>query len=217
MNLNRKNIRKIRGLILFTGLVILGLMKFDLLYGVLVFVVGILRPFLVGGMIAFVINLPMSFFEKKLFKNGQLSGKAGRVLNKCSRGISLLLAYLSVILAITLVVVTVIPQLVSTIRDLANEIPIFWNNVITELEVIFAANPELLQILSEAEDIQIDWQGLITTVVNFLRNGMGSMLNSTFSVAGSIINSTVNFFISLIFSIYILVQKEKLEISLPEY
>lgn len=103
MNLNRKNIRKIRGLILFTGLVILGLMKFDLLYGVLVFVVGILRPFLVGGMIAFVINLPMSFFEKKLFKNGQLSGKAGRVLNKCSRGISLLLAYLSVILAITLV------------------------------------------------------------------------------------------------------------------
>ena len=41
----------------------------------------------------FVINLPMSFFEKKLFKNGQLSGKAGRVLNKCSRGISLLLAY----------------------------------------------------------------------------------------------------------------------------
>ncbi len=210
MNLNRKNIRKIRGLILFTGLVILGLMKFDLLYGVLVFVVGILRPFLVGGMIAFVINLPMSFFEKKLFKNGQLSGKAGRVLNKCGRGISLLLAYLSVILAITLVVVTVIPQLVSTIRDLANEIPIFWNNVITELEVIFAANPELLQILSEAEDIQIDWQGLITTVVNFLRNGMGSMLNSTFSVAGSIINSTVNFFISLIFSIYILVQKEKL-------
>ena len=75
MNLNRKNIRKIRGLILFTGLVILGLMKFDLLYGVLVFVVGILRPFLVGGMIAFVINLPMSFFEKKLFKNGQLSGE----------------------------------------------------------------------------------------------------------------------------------------------
>ena len=56
MNLNRKNIRKIRGLILFTGLVILGLMKFDLLYGVLVFVVGILRPFLVGGMIAFVIS-----------------------------------------------------------------------------------------------------------------------------------------------------------------
>ena len=53
MNLNRKNIGKIRGLILFTALMVLGLMKFDLLCSMVVFLVGILRPFIVGGMIAF--------------------------------------------------------------------------------------------------------------------------------------------------------------------
>lgn len=211
MNLNRKNIRKIRGLILFAGLVILALMKFDVVCTAAVFVISILRPFIVGGMIAFVINLPMRFFEAKLFRNGNLKGRAGKYLNKCSRGISLLLAYLSVVLAITLVVVTVIPQIVQTVRELAKEIPIFWNNLIKELEVIFAANPELMQQLASIETLEIeDWRGTVNTIIDFLRNGMGSMLNSTVTVAGSIINSTVNFFIALIFSIYILAQKEKL-------
>lgn len=56
MNLNQKNVRKIRGLILFTAVVILVLMKFDLLWSAVVFLVSILRPFILGGMIAFVIN-----------------------------------------------------------------------------------------------------------------------------------------------------------------
>ena len=58
-----------------------------------------------------------------------------------------MLAILSVVLAITLLAVTVIPQLASTIKDLANKIPAFWNDVIMKLEVVFAANPELLRIL----------------------------------------------------------------------
>ena len=65
MNLNRKSIKKIRGLILFAAVVILALMKFDLLCEAVGFLVGILQPFFLGGMIAFVINIPMRFFEKK--------------------------------------------------------------------------------------------------------------------------------------------------------
>ena len=45
---------------------------------------------------------------------------------------------------------------------------------------------------------------------NFLKNGMGSLASTTFSVAGSIVSGAVNFFIALIFSLYILGQKEKL-------
>lgn len=210
MNLNKKNIRKIRGLILFGALMILGLIKVDLLWGLLVFLVGILRPFIVGGMIAFVINIPMSFFEKKLFGREKQKPKPNKFLVKGSRGISLTLAYLAVVLVITLVIVTVIPQLAGAIRVLTNKIPAFWDQLIAQLEVIFAANPMLIEVLNDYESLEIDWKSLINTVVNFLQNGVGSMLNSTFSVASSIISSTVNFFISLIFSIYILAQKEKL-------
>ncbi len=210
MNLNRKNIGKIRGLILFTALMVLGLMKFDLLCSMVVFLVGILRPFIVGGMIAFVINIPMSFFERIFFGKEKEKAEPNKILLKGSRGISLIMAYLAVVLVITLVIVTVIPQLAGTIRVLTNKIPAFWDRMIGELEVIFAANPALIELLGNYEELEIDWKSLFNTVVSFLQNGVGSVLGSTFSVASSIISSTVNFFISLIFSIYILVQKEKL-------
>ena len=82
MNLNQKNVRKIRGLILFTAVVILVLMKFDLLWSAVVFLVSILRPFILGGMIAFVINIPMRFFETKLFGGEKAKKKAGGILQK---------------------------------------------------------------------------------------------------------------------------------------
>lgn len=201
MNLNRKNLKKIRGLILFTAVVILALMKFDLLCSAAAFLIGIIKPFILGGMIAFVINIPMRFFETKLFQ---------RFFSKGKRGFSLVLAFLSVILVINLVAVTVIPQLVATIRVLTNKIPVFWNNIIRQLEVIFAENPALMESLNQMEALEIDWKNMFSTIWGFLQNGMGNMLTSTFSVASSIISSTVSFFIALFFSIYVLAQKEKL-------
>ena len=67
MNLDKENVRKIRGIILFTGVVVLALIKFDLLWETLVLIWEILQPVVVGGMMAFVANLPMTFFEKKVF------------------------------------------------------------------------------------------------------------------------------------------------------
>ena len=210
MNLNRKNIRKIRVLILFTAVVILAIMKFDLLCEAVMFCMGILKPFLLGGMIAFVINIPMSFFERKLFGDDRIRPGRGKLIRKCRRGISLVLALLAVVLVIVLVAIAVIPQLVETVRVLAEKIPIFWAGVLERLEVLFAERPELLQYLQSLEEMQIDWKKIIDTVMSFLQNGMGSMLSSTFTFASSLISGTVNFFIALVFSIYILVQKEKL-------
>ncbi len=209
MNLNRGNMRKIRGLVLFTAVVILALLKFDLLWMTVIFCLGILRPFIVGGMIAYVINLPMRFYEKKLF-SGRKGKPAGKWMEKCRRGLSLVLAYLSVILAITLVIVTVIPQLAGAVRILANRMPVLYGDLISSLEVIFEENQHLSAWLQSVEVPKINWEEMINTVVTFLKSGLGSMLSSTFTVASSIISSTVNFFIALIFSIYLLIQKEKL-------
>lgn len=124
MNLNQKNIRKIRGLILFAAVVILALMKFDLLCSAAFFIIQILRPFMVGGMIAFVINIPMRFFETKLLKGERIKNRKSDYLKKGRRGLSIALSFLVVILVITLVAVTVIPQLVATIKVLTDEIPV---------------------------------------------------------------------------------------------
>ncbi len=268
MDFNQNNMKKIKELILFTAIVILALIKFDFLWTSAAFILKVIKPFLIGGMIAFVINIPMRFIETKLLgaepfdyekeqRNGKLinyekqpatrkpprtgkqlanerkrNGKQlttgrkliiGRIpvvqnqpsdfLQKGKRGLSLLAALLFVISVITLIVVTVIPQFVDTIKELTNRIPVFWDNVMKELEVIFASNPEFMQRITYIETLEIDWQSMIDTAIGFLRNGMGNMLDSTFSAAGSIISSVVNFFISFVFSIYILIQKEKLGIQ----
>lgn len=210
MNLNRKNIKKIRGLIIFAALACLALMKFDVICQLILFGFGIIKPFLLGGVIAFVINIPMRFFETKLFERQKYSGKKQTAIAKIKRPVSLIMALMSVILVITLVIVTVIPQLVTTVKVLAKEIPVFMEGVLAYLEVALASNPDLQTQITSMQIPEIDWKETIQTVLNFLQNGMGSILTSTFSVASGIASGTVNFFIALVFSFYILVQKEKL-------
>ena len=210
MNLNRKEIKRIRGLILFAGLVFLALMKVDLLWQAFVFCLQIVSPFLLGGAIAFVINLPMSFFERKLFSGEVKNVRMQKISEKLKRPASMLLAYVAVLLVIVLVVITVIPQLVETIKVLGKEIPVFLEEVLDYLTVVLAANPELVTQLQNIQISEMDWQKVIQDVFGFLQNGMGNMLSSTFSVASSIASGAVNFFIAFIFSIYVLGQKEKL-------
>ncbi|MBP3603166.1 MAG: AI-2E family transporter [Lachnospiraceae bacterium] len=210
MNLNRKDVKKIRGLILFTAVVILALIKFDLLWEAFVFCIQIVKPFILGAAIAFVINLPMRFFENKFFSGEKAKPKTKRVLDKLKRPVSMVMSYVVVLLVIALVMITVIPQIAATIKVLAKEIPVFLENTINYLEVMLAANPEVVGYLSSIEIPQIDWQKTIQDIFGFLQNGMGNVLTSTFSVASNIASGAVNFFIAVVFSVYVLSQKEKL-------
>ena len=106
-----------------------------------------------------------------------------------------------------LVMFVVAPQLVRTLLGLQSSIPVFFGEVRQWLEQLFAENP---QILTNMEQIQIDWQELFNDALKFLKNGAGSMLDTTFSAAISIVNGMSTFLIGFIFSIYILLQKENL-------
>lgn len=213
MEWNKNNTNKLRGIILFAGVVVLALIKFDVLWQTAGFVWEILTPFLVGGMMAFVANLPMTFFETKVFKRvGQKKEKAAPegYVSSLRRGFSILLSYLVVLLILTLVSAAVIPQLVATVSVIVEKTPVFFQNVMNELQVLLQNNPQLLEYVNSFELGSLDWKALVNSAVDFLGSGMGNMLSSTFSVASSIVSGTVNGLISLVFSIYILAQKEKL-------
>lgn len=210
MNLNRKERKNIRGLILFAAFIILLLMKFDLLCQAVIFVFGIIKPFLLGGVIAFIINLPMSFFERKLFATDKMKGKKKEVCLKLKRPLSPVMAIAAFVLVIAFVIVMVVPQLVNTVKILAGEIPVFAENILERLEILLSSNPTLLEQINSIQIPEINWEEILQTVWNFLQSGMASMLRSSFTVAGSIANGTVNFFVALVFSFYILLQKEKL-------
>ncbi len=205
MNLDKQNMRNIRLLILFSAVVCLVVLNIKDVYSVLLFVLGIVTPFLWGGAVAFVMNIPLNGIEKGLLKNWQ-----GKYADRFKRPISIVLSFVLVICVINFVIMTVVPQLGKTIIELGNKMPAFFQNAMVELEKLFAANPQIMEYLEQLDFNTFDWNKVLQSAVDFLKNGMGSMLTSTVSMASSIINSVVNLFISLIFSIYVLSQKEKL-------
>ena len=63
MKLDKENMRKMRELILFTIIILIALWNYKMIFDAIVFILGIVLPFLVGGAIAFVLNVPMSFWS----------------------------------------------------------------------------------------------------------------------------------------------------------
>ena len=94
MDLSNVSIKKIRELIVFTALLVVALWKFDVVLDVLKTIGQIIFPFILGGAIVFVINVPMSFLEKKIFENVKKENKAAR---KLARPVSLLLTIVLVV------------------------------------------------------------------------------------------------------------------------
>ena len=70
--------------------------------------------------------------------------------------------------------------------------------------------PELVVMLEELDFDSINWNSVLNGIVDFMKNGLGNVVTSTVMVASTIIGGVVNLFVALVFSFYILAQKEKL-------
>ena len=205
MDLNKENIRKIKELIVFTALILIGLWKYTLVLDILKFILGILMPFLIGGAIAFVLNVPMSFLERHIFGNEKW--KENGKLRRLARPVSLVMTIIGVAGIVLLVLFVVIPQLGQTLIGLGRNIQSFMPKAIEWLEALFDDNQEILALIG---NMDMNWEKIVNSVIAFFKSGAGSVLNSTMSAARSIVSSVTTFFISFVFACYILLQKEKL-------
>ena len=205
MSQKQRSNRDIMLLILFAALVCLGVLNVGTLAGFIKSFIGMLKPFMIGAAIAFVVNLPMKYIEEQWLKYlpEKMSGS--------KRSIGIILSLLFFVAVIAFVVISVIPQMGRTLNQLAQKIPVFFNNVVVQAEILLADNPDALAFFNSLELQNMNWDGIISKAADFLKNGVGSLLSSTVTVAGSVFGSIVNGIISFIFSIYVLSQKEKLK------
>lgn len=91
MNLDKETIKKIRGLIVFTAIILIGLWNYEVVLDGLGFIGRVIFPFVLGGAIAFVLNVPMHFIEEKFF--GSKKMKKNKWANKFARPASFLQFY----------------------------------------------------------------------------------------------------------------------------
>ncbi|MDY5475595.1 MAG: AI-2E family transporter [Enterocloster clostridioformis] len=199
MELNSDTIKKIRGLIVFTVVVVVAGFNYRRLVDVAAGLMHIAWPFILGAAIAFILNVPMRNIERHL----TVFGESGRL----RRPVSLVVTILLVTGGLFLVIFVVAPQLVKTFLNLQSSIPVFFAGVRDEAERIFASNPQILEYMNQME---VDWQEVFQNMAAFLKSGAGTMLNTTFSAAVSIVSGVSSFLIGFIFAIYILMQKETL-------
>lgn len=211
MNLNKENMRKLRELILFTVIILIALWNYKLLFEWAGAAFRIILPFLLGGGIAFVLNIPMSFLEEKIFGNRHLKDK--KIVKKLSRPVSLIMTLAIVIGVIVLVMFVVIPELTRTVVSLGRTIQTFIPEAQQFLEKLFTDNKEIQAWLS---NLNLDVGRLTDTVMSFFQNSAGNVLNSTMSAIGSIVSGVTTFVIAFVFSCYVLLQKEKLNIQVKK-
>ncbi len=211
MNLDKETIRKIRGLIVFAVVVVMIVWNYEVFFKLLHYGVNIILPFLIGGGIAFVLNVPMHFIEEKVF--GQKKLKNNKTAQKLARPVSFVLTLIFVFGIIFLVMFIVIPELTSTIANVGVTIQREIPKLLLYAEELFQNNPDMVEWI---EGIEFNWNQILENMVSFFTNGAGNVMDSTFAVARSIVSAVTTLAIGFIFACYILLQKERLHIQVKK-
>ena len=165
-------------------------------------VLDLLHPFLVGAGIAFVLNVPMRAFERRLRKVHD--GKATRTL-------AMLMTFLLIVLIFAFTFYLLVPQLQETVMTIADQFPPFFAKVDSAVRGFVLEHPELGQWLMENTDLQgMDWNSMLQQALDVVGSGIHKVLDHAVSAVGGVINSLITVFVSMIFALYCLSNKEQL-------
>lgn len=196
-----KNKKTIMELILFTVLLIFALLNLQTIFNVLVYIVQIFMPFILGAVIAFVLNVLLNLIENKLLKNA--FQKRCKKLGKYKRPIALTLSIILIIFIIGLLLFLVVPELKNSITIFANNLPEYTEKLTTTLNDFGVDSEkigEINSVLNQVKDYGLD----------YLKNNKEVFLSNSISIATGIVSTITNVVLGIVFAIYILAQKEKL-------
>ena len=91
---------------------------------------GIVFPFLLGGVIAFILNIPMVKIETLLFSKAN-----GKFMKAIKRPMSIVLTIIILFLVFSILIFTVVPQFVETVSGLPEQIKDFYYSTLAGITV----------------------------------------------------------------------------------
>lgn len=171
-------------------------------FGVLL---GILAPFILGGVIAFIMKIPLNFLERKVF-----SKVRNEKFQKHKRTISIAISFIFIILVFFLITAIIVPQLINSFDGLRKSLPSFLQMAIDKTREVPYLNNYSDKLQSEYDNLS--WNEIFNRIKGFVTSSDNSsqILNGALSTASSILGGLVSFMLALITSIYILADKERL-------
>ncbi len=185
-----------------------GLQNTKLFADALRYLFGLMAPFVIGGCIAFVLNVPMRFFETKLFS--RLKPAKGKRAGKAKRIFSLILTLVVVGGVIAIMLFLIVPELYQSFSAIGREMSYARVRIPQLLDEATALLPMFESEIASIKDsfLNVDWKAIGSMLMEFFRNG--NTLSNTVSIATSVVSGFANAIIGIVFAIYILLQKENL-------
>lgn len=163
---------------------------------------GILFPLTLGCILAYILNIIMTGLEKLYFPKA-----SSEFIKKSRRPVCVLFSIILTLGIVVFIVKLVVPELINAIVVLGKGIPPYLEKLQNWL---LGYSKEWPQIKEWLDSAQLDWENILKNVFSYVTSGVGGLLNSTFTIVGVLGSWIINLVISLIFSIYFLLNKEKL-------
>ena len=200
MEWNRQTVKSLLLVICGGAAFFCALQNLGSVLGALGWLTDIALPFLLGGAIAFVLNVPMRAMERHLFPRSKKRSALRRPL-------ALVLALAAVLGVLVLAFWVIAPGVKTAVGSIGGQLPAALDRLQALLTSWEAYLPQLQELLSRME---LDWGALFQKAIRLAQSWGGALMSSGGGVIGGVVSGVSTFLIALIFSFYILLQKERL-------
>ncbi len=209
MDLSKSNIKKILGIITFTIVLYTAILNLPKVLSVIVYIFSLLKPFITGLGMAFVLNVIMKqiedFFKKRLRQSKNIKNPSK--IEKFIRPVSLLLSIFSVIAMVWILLFLIVPEIKNTLGIISNEFPNFIKKIQDWIETSMTSLPSEMDSTST---LNLNWEKVEQWVSQLISKGSSALFSTTVGITSSIFGALLNFALGLVFAIYVLLQKETL-------
>ncbi len=203
MELNKNNVKTLILIIAAAILIFLGLQNMNIVFSFLSWLLSIFTPLLIGLAFAFVFNVPLKFFERKLFTRKDGTHRGG----KARRPVSLILSVLLVLGIITTIMFLIIPELINSLILLIQNLPDSVMRFQEWIEWLMDENPKIKDFFLSTS---INWDDITNNLLGWVQDFSINLVGQAFGIVVSTIGFIINICLGFIFSIYFLAKKEKL-------
>ncbi len=169
-----------------------GLTHFDVIAVRIKMFTKVLSPFIAGFAIAYLLNTPMCFFERKLYKN-----------SKYRRVLAITTVYLLALAVVVILLNLIIPQVVQSITDLAANMQTYLNS----LDALVGDLSEQFQVEDDGiSEMLGSYQDLMSDLSKKVTDALPQIVDVGFAVGNGVISGIT----AVISSVYMLAGKDRL-------
>lgn len=199
-NINKKKLAFwIIGVFTACSLIFLGVQNIGSVMGAVGWFIKLIMPIVMGFGFALVLDVPLRFFESHIFSKTKKP-----FLQKIRRPLSFVVALLVIVGVIAGVIMLVIPELVEAVKVIIQ--------IVTELvnKITAMDKAEIAQLPFGEKLLELDWDKLLSSAQDWLKNQGGTLVNTAFTTIGSVVTGVVNIGVALVFACYVILSKDKL-------